>query len=117
MARDAPNYLQHFHTALDMLQPFRLLYARFQAIASALDRLKVGILMLTENETLVHANSRAQKILDKRDGVILSRDGRLQFDAASDATRHGFAEGLTKICAQEDPTLGRQGFVIPKRSG
>ncbi len=62
----------HFSTALGMLRPFRLLCARFNALASVLDRLKIGIGLLTNKGELVLQKNRLDTMLQQGDGLALS---------------------------------------------
>lgn len=115
--RDLENYMFHFSAALGMARPFNLLQARFKAIFAVLDRLKVGVAMLTDKGELVFGNRRFDDILQQQDGISLDQKGALTLGAAKNAEQARFSKTLTDFCSGDYGNVDQAKFVFPKRSG
>jgi len=114
---DAKNYLLHFSTALEIARPFRLLQFRFNAISAVLDRLKVGIVLLTDKGEPILKNRRFEDILQQQDGFSVSRQGHLQFGSTEEGERARFSKSLAGFCRGHYPSTGQAKFVFSRRSG
>jgi len=63
---DAKAYMLHFATALEIARPFALLQTRFNAVAAVLDKLKIGVALLTDNAEVTLKNNRFDNILQQK---------------------------------------------------
>jgi DNA-binding CsgD family transcriptional regulator len=79
----------HVARAIEMQRPFRLLQQRYHAVLSMLDRLGIGVLILTGEGDIVAANEASARVLDARDGLERTPQGRLR------ATDPGTAQRLS----------------------
>lgn len=75
--------LPHIAKAIAVARPFNVLKARFHAIFSVLDRFHTGVFLLSATGSVVLENKEASRILDLKDGISVSRDGRLKSNTQS----------------------------------
>jgi DNA-binding CsgD family transcriptional regulator len=115
--RDAKNYLLHFSTALEIARPFKLLQVRFNAINAVLDKLKLGVALVTDKGALVLQNNRFEDILKQHDGISVNRMGLLEFGATAERVRGRFANCLEGYCNSLYPDGEQAKFVFPRKSG
>jgi len=114
---DLKNYLIHFSTALEMARPFRLLEARFNAISAVLDKLKVGIALLTDKGSLALKNKRFDDILSQQDGVAVTQQGCLEFNSTQESERSRFFSNLKTFCSGLHSDSGQAKFTFDRKSG
>ncbi|MEL6793013.1 MAG: helix-turn-helix transcriptional regulator [Pseudomonadota bacterium] len=69
--------LPHLTKALEMGRVFTLLRARYKAALTALDGVQAGIAIALSDGQVVVKNAEAERVLDLRDGLLMSVDGRL----------------------------------------
>jgi DNA-binding CsgD family transcriptional regulator len=69
--------LPHLTKALEMGRVFTLLKARYKAALAALDKVQAGILFALPDGQVIVKNDEAERILSLKDGLVLSRDGRI----------------------------------------
>jgi len=109
-------FLPHIAKALEISRPFLILQARFQAVLSVLDRMRVGILIVTETGTVIVSNARANEAMYTNNGLSLSRDKRLLISAPNLGEQYRTAVarvsdvGITPV--HPDSEL----LAVPKRS-
>ncbi len=90
-ARRLSLLVPHLARAIEMQRPFKLLQLRYRAVLSVLDRLGIGVLILSEAGDIVAANDESTRMLDARDGIERSPQGRVR------ATDPGAAARLTSL--------------------
>src|SRR3546814_12771056 len=67
-----------FGKALRLHRIFSALQAQFSAMLLALDRLRLGTVLMLEDCTVIHSNETARTILHARDGLRLDMAKRLE---------------------------------------
>ncbi len=116
-ASDSKDYMLHISTALELARPFRLLQVRFNAVSAALDKLKIGVALVTGKGEVVLKNNRIEDILQQQDGISLNRAGRLEFSATDDDEKARFSKSLMEQCTGLFPSDDRNKFLFTRLSG
>ena len=70
-------FLDHFAKTVEIGRSFTVLKNRFNSVFSSLDRMHIGVFLLSATGSVVHHNIEASRILDAGDGISLSRGGYL----------------------------------------
>ena len=68
----------HLAKAVEVTRTFSLLRECHRLVISALDYVRIGIAIVAPNGTLIVSNHELRRILDLKDGITLSRTGRLE---------------------------------------
>jgi DNA-binding CsgD family transcriptional regulator/PAS domain-containing protein len=89
--------LPHIAKAVQVNRPVRLLEARFRAVLDALDRILIGVAIVTSDRHVVMANRRMCEILEERDGLLQSTNGVLR--AADTNARLALDQAVTRASA------------------
>jgi len=109
--------------ALRLHRIFSALQAQFSAMLLALDRLRLGTLLLMEDCTVIHSNETAQAILQAKDGLRLDLAKRLEAsdsrtcqqlrEAVSEVNQTAALNGLTadRSCAIARPS-GKPDYLM-----
>ena len=71
------HLLPHVAKSVELSRAFDLLRQQHNAVLAALDHVKVGMCIALQNGDLVVRNSEANRILDEKDGLRVSPDGKL----------------------------------------
>lgn len=110
-------YLPHLSNLLNFSRPFLLLQARFNAVLEVLDKLKLGIFLLTEKGEVVDTNRAAEHILDQQHGIAIDLKQRFLIDDPDSAQR--FSQAVSQVARPD--SLGSSGrgttLTIPRKSG
>lgn len=69
--------LPHLTKALEIGRVFTLLKARYSAVLAALDQVQAGIAIALPTGQVIITNAEAQRILGLKDGIVLSRGGKI----------------------------------------
>jgi len=72
-------FLPHFAKAVEIGRMFGVLEHRYKSIFSALNRLNIGVLILSATGDVLIKNTEAERILESDDALRLTREGRLTF--------------------------------------
>jgi DNA-binding CsgD family transcriptional regulator/PAS domain-containing protein len=89
--------LPHIAKAIQVNRPVRLLEARFRAVLDALDRVLIGVAIVTPDRQVVTTNRRMTELLDDRDGLQRSANGALR--AADPDAREVLSRAITRAAA------------------
>lgn len=73
------EYLPHLAKALDVRRMYRLLSLRYDAILTAFDHVRVGLLVVLASGEIIVINRRAEAIVSEGDGIRRSAGGGLRF--------------------------------------
>lgn len=115
-----PLLMPHVGKAIATSRFFSPLRQRYNAVLSVLDRLNLAVAVLDQHGRVVIANQATRDLLERRDGVQLSPDGRIR--CQSDAEDRAFAAAWSEIAQTAqgqgqitDTSLfvSRQGHVDP----
>lgn len=71
------HLLPHVAKSVELARAFDQLRLQYNAVLSALDHVEIGLCIALPNGDLVVRNSEANRILDEKDGIRLSSDGKL----------------------------------------
>src|SRR3546814_10618258 len=116
-----------FGKALRLHRIFSALQAQFSAMLLALDRLRLGTVLMLEDCTVIHSNETARTILHARDGLRLDMAQRLEAsdsrasqwlrEVVSEVSQTAALNGLTadRACAIGRPS-GKADYLITVRS-
>lgn len=110
-------YLPHIAQSVALSRWFRILRARFDAVLGALDRLRVGVFLVTPRMQIVVANKTGLEIVDRRECLSIRDRGQLKLRSAAQQAR--LAEAVKKACStsvaegNHEPTI----LDIPGASG
>jgi len=69
--------LPHVAKSVELSRAFDLLRQKYNAVLAALDHVEVGLCIALSNGDLVVRNNEADRILDEKDGLRVSPDGKL----------------------------------------
>ncbi len=69
--------LPHVAKSVELSRAFDMLREQYNAVLAALDHVEIGMCIALQNGDLVVRNSEANRILDEKDGLRLSSDGKL----------------------------------------
>lgn len=99
------HLLPHIAKSVELSRAFDILKQQYNAVLAALDHVDIGMCIALHNGDLVVRNAEANRILDEKDGLRLSSDGKLfchqsernaQLQRAiEDATRTACGENTT----------------------
>ncbi|MCZ7599573.1 MAG: hypothetical protein M5U09_20060 [Gammaproteobacteria bacterium] len=87
-------YLPHIAQSVALSRWFRILRARFDAVLGALDRLRVGVFLVTPRMQIVVANKTGPEIVDRRECLSIRDRGQLKLRSAAQQAR--LAEAVKK---------------------
>ncbi|MCW8970823.1 MAG: helix-turn-helix transcriptional regulator, partial [Rhodospirillales bacterium] len=110
-------FLEHFAKALELSRAFGVLRSRFSGVLTALDRFHVGVFILAPSGAVVIRNAEAERIVDARDGISISRDGHLR---PSDESLRGELKAAIERAvhtSQAGDNCAETVFDLPRRSG
>lgn len=86
---------------------------RWQAAEQCLDRLAVGVVLLSADRTVQFANSEAERMLAEQDGLRRDRDGRLRAAAPADDAR--LQAEVRSVATMRSGTPGDRSGVLAMR--
>jgi len=93
-------YLPHMQKAVELSRPFKLLHARFNAVLSVLDRLHLGVAILTKDGSIVINNQAVERVFEAGDGLLKNPKNKLIAKATSDNVV--LREAISTVCALID---------------
>lgn len=70
-------FLPHMAKAIELTRPFLLLQQKYNAILSVLDKLQLGMVVVTSGADVVISNREADRILDARNGLFKGVNGKI----------------------------------------
>ncbi|NIA70458.1 helix-turn-helix transcriptional regulator [Pelagibius litoralis] len=79
----------HIAKSVEMQRTFGMLRRRYDAVVAALDHWRIGVCIVVQDGSILVTNHHADKILSERDGLQISREGRL---AALGSNEGGFLQ-------------------------
>src|SRR3546814_695900 len=97
-----------FGKALRLHRIFSALQAQFSAMLLALDRLRLGTVLMLEDCTVIHSNETARTILHARDGLRLDMAQRLE---ASDSRA---SQWLREVVSEVSQTAALNGLTADR---
>lgn len=107
--------LPHLAKAVEVSRPFQVLQARFRAAIAALDRLQLGVLILSERGQVAIRNREASRILELNDGLSVDRAGRPRAGAQDGELQAAIQRAVATACAQGQAR--ESAMMISRRSG
>lgn len=109
--------LPHFAQAVEIDRTFRDLRALSKALASALDHLLFGVVILSAQGSKIFANKAAGKFVAEKDGVLITRDGRLT--PTSENAQRAFEAALQLTDVRDGGPLNNDPNILalPRRNG
>lgn len=110
-------FLPHMAKALEISRPFLMLQARFQAVLSVLDRMRIGILIVSETGTVIVSNARANETMGLNDGVSLAKDKRVTFMNPEKGDEYRAAVAKVSAIGETPDQPQAELIMVPKRSG
>jgi len=115
--KDVQFILPHVAKAISVSRPFNMLKTRFQAILSVLDRFHMGVFLLSASSAVMLKNNEASRIVDLKDGIYLTSDGRLKsnVDSSDGALSTAIRDAVSTVNAEANNagTL----LAVPRTSG
>lgn len=110
-------FLSHMAKTVEIGRSFTVLKNRFKGVFTSLDRLHIGVFLLSATGSIVHQNLEAQRILDAGDGLLTSRGGYLH--PANENQREALKDAISKAAATAQAQHNRAETLIslPRRSG
>ncbi|MBE9395687.1 hypothetical protein IOQ59_00250 [Pontibacterium sp. N1Y112] len=110
-------YLPHIANLINVSRPFMLLQARFNGVLEVLDRLRLGVFLLSFDGESIEKNSAAENVLDQQDALFL--DGKQILRFSDPDTQTGFTQAMAQLSAFEggDVAQAKQRFLVPRASG
>jgi len=72
------EYVPHIAHAINLGRLYDAIRQRYKAVLSMLDRVNVGMVLMTNNGSVVIANSYAQEIIDKSSRLSITKRGYLE---------------------------------------
>lgn len=99
----------HLSRSLGLMH--RLNHARYQleSLRAALDRLSVGVFLLNQQLGVIHANTTAQQVLSRGDGLRLDEQHRMSASAFQQPTGLRLETWLTQLVATPEQQRGSFG--------
>lgn len=82
--RKATSILPHIAKAIEVNRPFLLLQARFSAILDALDKFKLGVIIVGPDHQLWLKNQAAAAMIECGDSFVISHNNQLVFRKRDD---------------------------------
>ena len=107
----------HLAKAVEVNRTFTLLRESHRAVMSALDYVRIGIAIVARNGALIVGNRELRRILDLKDGVGLSRTGRLECARASLSGELASAITETSATSAGDGEASERLLLLERRSG
>ncbi|HPG26455.1 MAG: hypothetical protein H6748_12085 [Spirochaetaceae bacterium] len=101
----------HLARGLALYQRASMQAARIGALEAGVDALATGVVLLTDEARVLHADPAAQRILDAQDGIAI-RDGRLSLKRPE--AEHALAQAIDQL-RSPDPQRPRRGLFRIER--
>ncbi|NRB00512.1 MAG: helix-turn-helix transcriptional regulator [Rhodobacteraceae bacterium] len=112
----ANTYAPHLAKALEINRMAYSLRQKYAAVLSVLDKIDLGIAVVSENGAVILANAEARSMIDARDGLRQTQDGRLMCTNEDDAGRMLRAVSEVTQTARGQNTRRGDEFTITRRS-
>jgi DNA-binding CsgD family transcriptional regulator/PAS domain-containing protein len=112
----ANRFVPHLARAFDMYRSYAAVTRQRRALAEVMDRLPTGVILLNDEGRVVLANRSAIRILERNDGLALTRDA---LHAADDRADEALQKCIGEVVAPpQDEADGVGGIVaVPRTSG
>lgn len=110
-------FLDHFAKTVEIGRSFTILKNRFNGVFTSLDRMHIGVFLLSATGSIVHQNQEARRILDAGDGLLLSKGGYLH--PTDEGRREALkdAVSLATATAQARDNCAETLLSLPRNSG
>lgn len=108
--RDLELFAPHFSKAIELNRPFALLNARYQSVMAFLDKLDLGVAIVTPQCEVVLSNEEARRIFSERDGIVIQRNSRVQI-CCSD-TNAKFLDIVRTLSETGNIAKGSRSFIF-----
>jgi len=97
--------LPHVAKSVELARSFDNLKKQYDAVLTVLDHVQVGLCIALENGDIVIKNREACRILDEKDGIRLSNNGKIFcFDSTQNAQLQSAIEKVSKTACGENNT-------------
>jgi DNA-binding CsgD family transcriptional regulator len=113
----AQAMLPHLAKTVELHRSFALLRSRYQAVLSALDRVKIGVCVTAPNGDVIVSNKEASRIFDLGDGLTLGRDARFRCTDGLTSAALDVAIGAAILTVKGDGDTHESLMAVPRRSG
>ncbi len=109
--------LPHTTRAVEISRPLALLERRYRAVLEVLDRLHIGVIVISPQRSVVVANQAAKQVLDAGDGLAL--DGRQRLAAANERAQGVLQQAIGEVIGTATGRGLNSGktTMVPRRSG
>ncbi len=107
--------LPHLARAVETQRPFLLLERRYQQVLGTLDRLGMGVLILSADADVLVSNREAERIVDLDDGIARDARGRLRLTAEPRRLEETVA-AAARTAGLRSQEQGRS-LAVPRPSG
>lgn len=110
-------YLPHLANLINVSRPFMLLQARFNGVLEVLDRLRLGVFLLTFKGEVIEQNSAATNVLDQDDAISFDLKRSVRFNEPE--VQSHFTHLLAQLSEIREGELQRskRRFMVPRSLG
>jgi DNA-binding CsgD family transcriptional regulator len=110
-------FLEHFAKTVEIGRSFTVLQNRFNGVFASLDRLHIGVFLLSATGSIAHQNNEARRILDAGDGILLSHGGYMH--PTDEGSREALKDAISKAAAtaQARHNCAETLLTLPRSSG
>jgi len=88
--------LPHWAKSLELYRTFNQLRLRFETVLAGLDRLQLGVCVLTPHGEVILKNEEARRIIDEARGLEISRAGKMIL--SSEIHQNAFDQAVGSAC-------------------
>jgi len=107
----------HLSKAIELNRPFAMLKARYNAVMAFLDKLDLGVAIVTPRSEIILSNEEAKRIFTQRDGLFLQENATVQLGDPDENSR--FLDAVLTISETSNKAKGTLSslFNINRLSG
>jgi len=109
--------LAHAAKSVELSRPFNLLRSNYNAVLSALDHVEIGLCIALRDGEVIVRNTEADRILEERDGLTITDDGKLNSLFPDQDAQLKQAIATASDTAQGENSSHELFMVTPRRSG
>ncbi|RED52218.1 helix-turn-helix transcriptional regulator [Aestuariispira insulae] len=113
----ASVFLPHLERAVRICQPMSRLKAYYSSLMDALNHLPIGVMFLAGDGSVVARNEEADRVLELKDGLVLSNREGLVAINSRDQSKLGAALSEAIATAQGEAIGAGSVFTVERRSG
>jgi len=110
------TFIPHIAKAATLSRTYTELRNRYSAVLTILDRLRLGVFIVSSSSDVILKNATAEKLLDQREGLFINSAGKLT--ANNDASSQYLSEAIVAACnsSKGDEVGGSAKLLLPKSS-